>query len=283
MGYYMITATVLVENTLSAHAGLAIEHGLSVYVEDGAKKILFDCGSSEKAENNARLLGIDVKSFDFVVFSHAHYDHTGGFYAFEGKWIGDKRIVISGESFFTPKYEQFGRKYSYIGAPFSKEFFEEREIEFCICPGCMKISDHCYVVNGYQVERTFYTGKNKVFVHGSSWNSVCEDYFEDECCIVVETGETLSMIVGCSHAGIHTMIDQVTRLFQKPVVSVYGGIHLKDSSKAEVADVIRNFDAKGVKELGLCHCSGQSICEMVKAHPNIVSYSVGTGDTLVFR
>lgn len=279
----MITATVLVENTLSAHAGLAIEHGLSVYVEDGAKKILFDCGSSEKAGINARLLRKDIRSLDLVVFSHAHYDHTGGFYAFEEEWASNKRIVISGESFFTPKYEQCGRKYSYIGAPFSKDYFVDKKIEFCICPGCMKISDHCYVVNGYQVKRTIYDRKNKVFVQGSSLSSVCEDYFEDECCIVVETGETLSMIVGCSHAGIQTMIDHVRHLFHKPVVAVYGGIHLKDAAKAEAEDVLRDFTAKGVKELGLCHCSGQSICEMVKTHPNIVSYGVGTGDTIVFH
>jgi 7,8-dihydropterin-6-yl-methyl-4-(beta-D-ribofuranosyl)aminobenzene 5'-phosphate synthase len=53
--------------------------GLSVYVEAGGVRLLFDTGPDPMVlEANARRLGIDLSKIDFVVISHAHGDHTGG-------------------------------------------------------------------------------------------------------------------------------------------------------------------------------------------------------------
>lgn len=53
--------------------------GLSVYVEVGGVRLLFDTGPDPMVlEANARRLDIDLSKIDFVVISHAHGDHTGG-------------------------------------------------------------------------------------------------------------------------------------------------------------------------------------------------------------
>lgn len=76
--------TVLTENTVSRR-GLLAEHGLSVLVEEGGKRILFDTGQSGVYIHNAEQLGISLEGLDAIVLSHGHYDHTGGLPEFPGE------------------------------------------------------------------------------------------------------------------------------------------------------------------------------------------------------
>ena len=51
--------TVLVENTCT-RPGLAGEHGLSLYLETRGHRVLFDAGTTDLFEQNARALGVDI-------------------------------------------------------------------------------------------------------------------------------------------------------------------------------------------------------------------------------
>jgi hypothetical protein len=57
-----MTITCLMENT-AAREGIACEHGLSLYIETGCHKILFDAGQSGAFADNAEALGIDTSVF----------------------------------------------------------------------------------------------------------------------------------------------------------------------------------------------------------------------------
>lgn len=67
----------LLENT-ACREDLACEHGLSLYIETGEQRILFDAGQTDTFADNAEKLGIDLSKVDFAVLSHGHYDHGGG-------------------------------------------------------------------------------------------------------------------------------------------------------------------------------------------------------------
>lgn len=69
--------TTLIENTALSPA-FAAEHGLSLFVETENTRFLFDAGQSGAFADNAARLGIDLKTADFAVLSHGHYDHGGG-------------------------------------------------------------------------------------------------------------------------------------------------------------------------------------------------------------
>lgn len=63
--------------------GFEAELGLSMYLEFQERKILFDTGASGVFLRNAKKMGVKLEP-EWVVFSHSHYDHTGGFRYLEG-------------------------------------------------------------------------------------------------------------------------------------------------------------------------------------------------------
>lgn len=70
---------VLIEDTNFKNPALESEHGLSFYIETQNFKFIFDCGQSAATWKNAQKLNIDLSKINFVILSHSHYDHAGGF------------------------------------------------------------------------------------------------------------------------------------------------------------------------------------------------------------
>ena len=60
--------------------GLTKDFGFSALIKYNGKLILFDAGTNaDILKNNVNALGIDLKTVDFAVGSHAHGDHLNGF------------------------------------------------------------------------------------------------------------------------------------------------------------------------------------------------------------
>ena len=72
-----VRLSTLAENSAS-WLGLLAEWGLSILVETDDITILVDTGLSMVAAHNARIMGVNIKSIDKILFSHGHQDHTGG-------------------------------------------------------------------------------------------------------------------------------------------------------------------------------------------------------------
>lgn len=71
--------TVLSDNQ-SLDPRLVAKHSLSVLVEVGFEKILFDAGIDfYTLEHNTRVLDVDLSTVDYVVISHEHVPHYGGY------------------------------------------------------------------------------------------------------------------------------------------------------------------------------------------------------------
>jgi 7,8-dihydropterin-6-yl-methyl-4-(beta-D-ribofuranosyl)aminobenzene 5'-phosphate synthase len=71
----------LAENT-SLDSRLGCQHGLSLYIETGGRKVLFDMGADGLFTENASKMGVDLASVDVAFISHGHSDHGGGLKAF---------------------------------------------------------------------------------------------------------------------------------------------------------------------------------------------------------
>ncbi|MGC8610670.1 MAG: MBL fold metallo-hydrolase [Thermoplasmata archaeon] len=62
--------------------------GLSIFIESGEKRILFDTGPEESIlKYNSEKLDVDLNSLDFIFISHNHWDHVGGAGAINNKNI----------------------------------------------------------------------------------------------------------------------------------------------------------------------------------------------------
>lgn len=72
-----LNITVLLENK-NRHPQLDGGVGLSLLLDDGEQRILFDTGQDQRFCDNAHRLGIDLGTLTRVVLSHGHYDHFGG-------------------------------------------------------------------------------------------------------------------------------------------------------------------------------------------------------------
>ena len=104
-----IKITTLVENSVYGK-GLQGEHGLSLLVDTGEHRLLFDTGASDLFIRNARILGIDLKEVDFLVLSHGHRDHTGGLHHFLA--VNDKAQVVCKRELFQLKFKDEREKRS---------------------------------------------------------------------------------------------------------------------------------------------------------------------------
>ena len=72
--------TILIENERGAGCTeeMSNEHGLSMLIEKGDTRILMDTGATGAFFKNAQQLGVSLEGLSAIVFSHNHYDHTGG-------------------------------------------------------------------------------------------------------------------------------------------------------------------------------------------------------------
>ena len=93
--------TTLIENT-TCRPDLTPEHGLSLYIETGEHRILFDAGQSDAFADNAEKMGIDLGEVDLAILSHGHYDHGGGIAKF--LQINKKAPVYINKHGFEPHY-----------------------------------------------------------------------------------------------------------------------------------------------------------------------------------
>ena len=70
--------TVLVDNNTLIDRYFYGEPGISYFIADEDKRILFDVGYSDAFIKNAQKMNIDLLNTDFLVLSHGHLDHTWG-------------------------------------------------------------------------------------------------------------------------------------------------------------------------------------------------------------
>ncbi|MFA5848278.1 MAG: MBL fold metallo-hydrolase [Bacteroidales bacterium] len=228
--------TTLIEN-LSYKRDLLAEHGLSLYLETGTSKILFDTGQSGAFIKNAKKLGVNLEDIDSVVISHGHYDHTGGLASFLR--VNNKAKIYIKEEALTEKYDAAKRK---IGITFNPLLLKGR-VEF--------IREVKEIDNGIFIIPDIPILNNKDNSFG-----IFKDEFPDELYMAIILRGELSIITGCSHRGITNIIGSAVNHFNLPVNLVLGGFHTMNHTPAQFETVLDYFRNNVPKSIGACHCTG---------------------------
>ena len=249
-------------------SGLTAEHGLSLYIEDGDKKILFDTGQSEIFLRNAEKLNINLKEIDYVVISHGHYDHTGGLKDFLN--LNKKAILVIKNQAFGQKYSDRTDKLRYIGMPIQKK---EISNEILIPSGIIALSSHIKVIPDITIFDPLDTHFNSMKIKKDE--KLSEDSFEDEQFLIIEKDNKLSIISGCSHRGISNIVlTALSHSKTNKIHSILGGFHLKQYNLSQNKRLIKFFKKIKPEQLHLCHCTGvESFSDFKKAFPKKTYYN----------
>ena len=258
--------TVLSENT-SLRPELEAEYGLSMYLESGRTRLLFDVGCRGACIDNARRLGIDLQQVTAIAFSHNHRDHCGGFlrlaqqfhptcpvYAHAGfflrKWW-DHRF----DPPLQPTYEQ---TLELVGPPMEPSFFFQHGIDGfrLLADDVFALDRHIYLLGNFPLEDPAEA------VHPSSVmeapdGAFMRDTFPEEQVCVVDTPAGLVVLTGCAHHGIMTILRTVGRRFPgRSIHAVFGGTHLVPPESGRIAATTAYFASSDIACVGVCHCTG---------------------------
>lgn len=263
---YVVDISILTND--KAKQNFYSEHGLSIYINHLGKEILFDTGYTDVYLKNARKLGIDFLSTDYIVLSHGHYDHTGGLRYFIS--ISDLKEIVIHKDAFQPKYakEQFMR---FNGIPYNeKELSWTRNLfhkveEFC------RIDDHMYVLGNIQNDNP----NQKYYVNQEV------DEFQDEIILILEEEEELTLFFGCSHFGVQNGIKKVKSVLpNKRIKNLIAGTHSVAWNEKQIEELVDYLITVEFNLFIPLHCTGDKAMHRFKEVFKERCLLLEAGDTL---
>ena len=249
--------TILVDNYVSSQK-LKAEHGLSILIEDGNEKILFDCGQSDLILSNAKVLGIDLNGITKIVLSHGHYDHTGGLLSIL-KYLNREIDIYAHPLVFEEKFSKYKdfngfSTNRYIGIGERAEIYEKKGARFLLSKDPIQISDNiCFSgqINKdskEEPEDLFFIKKNNNFIN---------DPMHDDISIFITLPELLIVVTGCAHSGILNILNRLKDLkLNDKNLAIIGGLHLSKKDNAYIDNIISEFEKHNIKLLVPAHCTG---------------------------
>jgi 7,8-dihydropterin-6-yl-methyl-4-(beta-D-ribofuranosyl)aminobenzene 5'-phosphate synthase len=257
----------LAENTMAdTTMPIKPEHGISLLIEHGDKTILFDTGASGLFAKNASLMNIDLSKVDFVIISHAHFDHAGGLQTFlEANRTAP--ILLSSRC-RQACYARILFFHKYIGIDAS--LFADKADRFEFFDETLEAAPGIYLIHNTVNEEHKPSGNNMLLVKENGIYK--RDPFDHELILVIDDVDGAVIFTGCSHNGILNMLASVFREFPgKKIKSVIGGFHLMNPLTKKLSEQHETVAAIGTKLKSLPvgriysgHCTGPEAFRILK-------------------
>ncbi|MDR1178899.1 MAG: MBL fold metallo-hydrolase [Spirochaetales bacterium] len=251
--------TLLLENNSLFNRFLNAEHGYSAWIEDEDIKVLYDTGYSDKYIKNAQELGIDLRQADYVIISHAHYDHCGGLkyllkYYKDTAMARKPVLLVAHDDFFLKKFEfNWGKAVGFdIDRDILNTYFDVRVVreplwltKGLVYMGLTEISN--------DFEREFPQTAKKL--KAGQWidDFVIEDTQLAYC---HRNGEEFSVVASCAHYGICNIISYAKKLTRASKIHTYiGGSHLRkeEVSEKQMEKTCEFLKTAQIRNFYICH------------------------------
>jgi 7,8-dihydropterin-6-yl-methyl-4-(beta-D-ribofuranosyl)aminobenzene 5'-phosphate synthase len=246
--------TTLSENTAGLGSFLG-EWGLSMLVETGGQKILFDTGQSISASHNADILGIDLGKIDRIVLSHGHHDHTGGLRRVLRRIKREIEIIAHPDIWQVKYATRQGEEAKYIGIPFHRQTLESLGARFNLSKKPVRISDA--IITSGEIPMVTDYEEIEPYLVVKEGDRFKPDKFLDDQALFITTRAGLVVMLGCAHRGIINTLYHAQKLTgAKKIYMVVGGCHLIDASEERIYLTIAALKELGVQRLGVSHCTG---------------------------
>lgn len=244
--------TVLAENRV-ANPQLVGEQGLSIFVETPHGNLLFDLGQTDTFYNNACKLNIDLQSVENIIFSHGHFDHTGGLPVFLNKV--KKGDIICHPALLNKKYRIYPEGKLDIGIPWEVADMKESGAQFIFKSHKFEVLPDIYISGEIprhseyeQLDESYQQRVKESYIH---------DELHDDMCLIINSSKGLIILLGCGHAGPINSIKHAMRLLgQEKIYAVIGGMHLLHASEEKIDKIIQALMILNPDFLVPLHCTG---------------------------
>lgn len=250
--------TVLVDNNTLIDRYFYGEPGVSYFIADEDKRILFDVGYSDAFIKNAQKMNIDLLNIDFLVLSHGHLDHTWGLEPLIRLYteaiiekIDYKKptLVAHPLAFLTRTINGLGE----IGSLISEE----------------KLSKHFKLKSSkdpvWLTEKLVFLGqieRKNDFEAKSPIGKIVkpnfeeDDYLMDDSALAYKSPRGLVIITSCSHAGICNIVEYAKKICEdNRIIDIVGGFHLLNPSKEQLQGTLEYMKKLQPNEVHACHCT----------------------------
>lgn len=255
----MLQITVLSENT--GWDNCQGEHGLSLFIEKDAYKILLDAGKSPLFAENALTLGVDLKSVDFAILSHSHYDHADGFDRFFE--INKKAKLYVREGTGEYYFSKHGEELKYIGP---KKGMLEQYLERIVFVNedCARIEHEDMFLVPHSTGNLAVIGEKAKLYKMEKGEPVPDDFAHEQS-FVIRTPKGLVVFNSCSHGGPANIIREVLQYEESGKIYAYiGGFHLSKYQDEDVWEFARILKELEIERIITGHCTGERACEILK-------------------
>ena len=224
--------------------------GFSALVEHDGKRILFDTGNNvEIFGHNARALGVDLTTLDCVVISHRHADHSTGLKYVLG--VNPKiRIYAPKEGFgqfgggmpraFFRPVPDLPAKMRYFAGEYPQSIPTGRLYD----TGDFALIDSVTeIVPGIVLIPTISKVPGTLELH--------------ELTLAIKGPDGLTLVVGCSHAGIEEILHACSALDPRFHI-LFGGLHLVTTPDDEIDRLVESLKSKWrIEKIAPGHCTGE--------------------------
>lgn len=270
--------TVLVDNNTLIDRYFLAEPGISLFIEQGGKRILLDVGYSDIFIKNAQKMNIDLRTLDYVVLSHGHQDHTWGldplvrlYTESKIEGIPHKRptVLAHALAFFTKTIDDLEE----VGSLISRDKLS-RHFKIKLSKDPIWLTEKILFLG--QIERkNDFEGKKPM---GSIMKPGGEepDYLYDDTALAYKSPLGLVIITGCSHSGICNIVEQAKRLCKEErIIDIVGGLHLLDPPKEQLQGTLEYMKKLNPKQMHACHCTDLNSKIALSKVVNIKEVGVG--------
>ena len=289
-------------DAFSKDTSLAKGWGFSSLIQYNGKRILFDAGSNADVfKANVLRLGVDLKTIDFVVVSHAQYDHLNGidyllsinpsvkiYFPYDTFWGAPSLFNATGldslvKDSLPPELRYFDGASTLITIKQAGGRFLHANIEFVkeykeILPGIVLVPTQAKYMGYFsKYPKSPATGK------GTDSNEEVKLTNLPELSLSLATDKGEVLFVGCSHTGVENIIRESMLKTQRKVDLLVGGFHLLPFDRQQtirICDLIQN-DLQ-VTRVAPGHCTGHLGFKLLRNRYNEHFLYAGLGEQIVF-
>jgi len=230
----------IIFNNLAGNPSLETAWGFAAWIETDSATTLFDTGADgEILLANIVKLGLNPADVDAIVISHPHWDHYGGLCSFLNESSNEIPVYIPTSSIKVLSDE-----------------FKQANMKPVDSP--LEILPNVFIIGE--------------FIGTYSGSSIPEQ------ALVARHDSGLVVVVGCSHPGIVSMIEKITKIFpDEKIILLTGGFHLRSHTSEQIEMIADSLVQLGVEKIAPSHCTGDNAIRIFRNRwgDNFIDLSLG--------